>query len=312
MNLAHVHLLLNHFPTIGFAIGLGLFLVALASRNEELKRASLVVFFLMAVVTIATYTSGSAAQAAVAKRPEISQALVRAHEDAAFWSLVFMELTGFIAWLGLWQFRLIKRLAGWNAVAVLILSILTFSVTLRTSLLGSDIRHPEIFSEQQAASTGETAVPDVARSIGDFVNAHAYAWPTLETLHFVGLSLLFTVVLIVDLRLLGMAKKFSFAALYQLLPVGMLGFGLNLVTGMMFFITTPEQYVKNVAFHWKIALVMLAGINALYFMLVDEPWMVGPGDDAPATAKFAAASAIILWVGVLFFGHMLPFLGNSF
>ena len=72
------------------------------------------------------------------------------------------------------------------------------------------------------------------------------------------------------------------------------------------------MHCTNIAFHWKIALVMLAGINALYFMLVDEPWLVGSGDDAPASAKFVAASGILLWVGVLFFGHMLPFIGNSF
>ena len=113
-------------------------------------------------------------------------------------------------------------------------------------------------------------------------------------------------------RLLGMAKKFSFAAVYQLLPMGILGFGINLATGMMFFVASPEQYIKNVSFHWKMVFVLLAGINALYFMLVDEPWSVGPGEDAPITAKFVAASAIFLWLGVLFFGHMLPFLGNAF
>jgi len=37
-----------------------------------------------------------------------------------------------------------------------------------------------------------------------------------------------------------------------------------------------------------------------------------PGDEAPFTAKFAAGSAIVLWVGVLYFGSMLPFLGNAF
>jgi hypothetical protein len=312
MNLAHVHLLLNHFPTIGFGIGLGLFVVAIASKNEELKRASLVVFFLMALVTIATYVSGSAAQNMLRNNKDVAPGLVRAHEDAAFWALIFMELTGFIAWLGLWQFHLIKRLATWNTVTVLVLSTLTFAITARTSNLGGDIRHPEILSERQSPTDDGSAVPDVARSLADFVTGHAWAWPTLETLHFVGLCMLFAVVLIVDLRLLGMAKKFSFAGLYQLLPVGMLGFGINLVTGMMFFISTPEQYVKNIAFHWKIALVMLAGINALYFMLVDEAWLVGSGDDAPASAKFVAASGILLWVGVLFFGHMLPFIGNSF
>ena len=310
MNLAHIHLLLNHFPTVGFAIGLGLLVLAITSKKDELKRASLVVVFLVALITIPTYLSGNAAQSALQERTDLSQAAIRAHEGAAFWGYLFMEITGFIAWLGLWYFRIVKRVANWNVAAVFVLGVLTFSVITRAANLGGEIRHPEI---QSAGALADNAnVPDIARSIGLFVNGHSWVWPTCETLHFIGLSLLFTVVLIVDLRLLGMAKKFSFAALYQLLPLGILGFSMNLVTGMLFFIASPEQYVKNVSFHWKILFVMLAGINALYFMLVEEPWAIGPGDDAPAFAKFAAASAIFLWVGVLFFGHMLPFLGNSF
>ena len=35
MNLAHIHLLLNHFPTIGTIIGIGLFLVGLAAKNRR-------------------------------------------------------------------------------------------------------------------------------------------------------------------------------------------------------------------------------------------------------------------------------------
>src|SRR5262249_16276971 len=133
-----------------------------------------------------------------------------------------------------------------------------------------------------------------------------------ETLHFVGLSILFTVVLLVDLRILGVARKLPYAALYQMLPLGMLGFGINLVTGMFFFIGAPEQYTKNPVFYWKIVFVVLGAIHILYFMLLDQAWNVGEGDEAPFTAKLVAGSAIFLWVGVLFFGHMLPFLGNAF
>jgi hypothetical protein len=92
----------------------------------------------------------------------------------------------------------------------------------------------------------------------------------------------------------------------------MLGFAMNLVTGMTFFVATPEQYTQNVAFYWKIIFVVLGAFNVLYFMLLDEPWTVGAGDDAPMTSKVVAASAIVVWIAVLFFGHMLPFLGNAF
>ena len=62
MNPAHLHLVLNHFPMIGLAVGLGLLAVAIAVKKDELKRASLVVLFLAALITIATYLTGNAAQ----------------------------------------------------------------------------------------------------------------------------------------------------------------------------------------------------------------------------------------------------------
>jgi len=65
MNPAHLHLVLNHFPTIGFAVGLGLLAVAIALKKDELKRASLVVLFLAALITIATYLTGNAAHASL-------------------------------------------------------------------------------------------------------------------------------------------------------------------------------------------------------------------------------------------------------
>ncbi len=97
-----------------------------------------------------------------------------------------------------------------------------------------------------------------------------------------------------------------------MLPLGILGFAINSMTGMLFFIATPGQYTQNVAFFWKIVLVMLAGVNLLYLTMFDEPWALGPGDDAPLTSKVIAASAIFLWIGVIYCGRMLPFIGNSF
>jgi len=152
----------------------------------------------------------------------------------------------------------------------------------------------------------------IARSIGLYVTGRTWVWPTCETLHFVGLCMLFTVVVIVDLRMLGMIRSVPYSAVYQLLPIGMLGFAINLVTGILFFLGVPSQYVHNPVFYWKMVFVVLGGFNILYFMLVDEAWSVGPGEDAPFSAKIAAASAIFIWAAVLFCGHMLPFIGNSF
>ena len=131
-------------------------------------------------------------------------------------------------------------------------------------------------------------------------------------MHFIGLTLLIGVVLLIDLRMLGVMRNVSFPALHRLLPWAILGFGINTVTGMMFFVASPDQYAHNIAFVWKLALIMLAGANALYFTLFDEAWALESGDEAPVSAKAAAVSAIVLWVGVLYFGSMLPFIGNAF
>ena len=56
----------------------------------------------------------------------------------------------------------------------------------------------------------------------------------------------------------------------------------------------------------------LAGLNVLYLTLFDEVWTLGPGDNAPTSAKLVAASQVCLWVGVIYFGRMLPYIGNAF
>jgi hypothetical protein len=329
LNLAHVHLLLNHLPTIGFGIALGLFVVAVIGKNDSLKKTGLVLFFLVAVMAIPTYMTGSAAERILcpeAKCPEgISLRMIHAHEDWALLAFVVMEITGFFAWLALWQLRRKMVVALWNWTVVLLLSLIAFGLMAQAASEGGEIRHIEIRGAGDSApapaqATGpdgaQATAPDgIARAIGAMVAGNTglgWIWPACETIHFVGLCMLFLVVLLVDLRILGIAKGLSFAALFQLLPLGMLGFVLNLGTGLLFFLAAPGQYVNNVEFHRKVIFIVLAGINVLYFMLVDDAWKVGPEDEAPLRAKVVAASAIFLWVGILYYGHMLPFLGNSF
>jgi hypothetical protein len=308
MDLAHIHLLLNHFPTIGTIIGGGLFLLSLITKSDDLKRASLVVLLGIALISIPTYMSGNGAADAIKSLPGVSKSLIETHEGTALVAIFFMLATGAFAWLGLWQFRRLARIPSWNLAVILVLTLVSFGLMARASNLGGEIRHAEIRAGQ------ETVTPEgaLARTVGSFVTETPWMWPTCETLHFVGLSLLCGVVFLVDLRILGVMKGVSFASLHRLLPWAALGFGVNIGTGMLFFVGIPGQYIHNAAFYWKIGLAMLAGANALYFTLFDEPWSLGPKEEAPLRAKIAAVSAMVLWVAVMYCGSMLPFLGNSF
>src|ERR1041384_5514325 len=127
LNFAHVHLLLNHLPTIGFGVAFGLYLAAYFGKNHPLKKPSLVLLFLIAVLAIPTYMSGNAAERALCpehKCPEgVSVNTIQAHEDAALFAFLLMETTGFFAWLALWQLRKKPQIASWNWNVVLVLSI---------------------------------------------------------------------------------------------------------------------------------------------------------------------------------------------
>jgi len=57
--------------------------------------------------------------------------------------------------------------------------------------------------------------------------------------------------------------------------------------------------------------VLTASANTLYFVF-DEGWTTSPGTDVRLVTKVVAASALVLWVGVMYWGSMLPFIGNSF
>ena len=312
MNLAHLHLLLNHFPTIGMLVGLGVFVMAIAGKSDDLKRASLVIFFGIALLSIPTFATGTAAQLALAHTPGVSKAAIETHETAAFIALGFMELTGAVAWLGLWQYRRVSRLPRGTLAAVLVTGLATFGLMSRAANVGGDIRHPEIRAGTDAVETAPTK-PPLARVIGDAMANLKWGWPASETVHFIGLCLLFGVVLVVDLRMLGFMQNIPFSTLHRLLPWGVLGFGINVVTGILFFIgAPPDFYVNNSAFIWKLALILVAGANALYFTVFEQAWILGAGDTPPVAAKVAAASGILIWTGVIFCGQMLPFFGHSF
>jgi hypothetical protein len=142
-----------------------------------------------------------------------------------------------------------------------------------------------------------------------------WLWPLCETLHFIGMAMLIGIVGLLDLRMLGFIKGLPLRPLQRLLPWGVAGFAINLITGVVFFTGDPFQYIDNNVFWLKVAFIVLAGVNVLLFYAtglsrrVDE---VGAGEDVPGAARAVAAASLLLWFGVMYWGRMLPFLGGAF
>jgi len=304
MNLAHVHLLLNHVPTIGFGFGIGLLVASLVRDSADLRRASYVVFFVVALVAIPTYLSGNAADFVLRTQQELLQDVVTAHQNAAMLALIPMEIVGLVSWLALWQAR------RWHQPAVLALSIVTFVLMARAANIGGQIRHPEIVAAGAAASA--PSWPSPAAMGAAFVLDHPWVWPICEVFHFVGLCLLFGVTLLVNLRLAGFISGFPLADLNRLLPWAVAGLGINIVTGMLFFLAAPEQYTQNSAFTWKMGLVLLGGLSLLYPTMFDEePDSAFDILHAAMTRRLIGVCSLVIWIAVIFFGRFLPYLGTE-
>jgi hypothetical protein len=233
------------------------------------------------------------------------------------------EFAGFVAWVALWQSRRRSRPARGLVPAVVLLSVVALALMARAATIGGEIRHPEIragFSEDGAAGEvrGNEAEADgrqqfMTTRISDVMVNSPWAWPAAEAVHFLGLSLSLGVLLAVNLRILGAMKKVAFADVHRLLPWGMLGFGANLITGMLFFIGQPGQYVGNAPFAWKVVFLMVAGVNFLYLTVFKKAWTAGdPGFDISLADRAMAVVSLFAWLAALYAGRMLPFIGHAF
>ena len=109
-------------------------------------------------------------------------------------------------------------------------------------------------------------------------------------------------------------KRVPVRAARDLMPLAIFGFVLNLTTGTTFFIGAPHQYVHNAAWWAKVCLLVLSGLNAVVFETTVGARTInlGAGDDTPAAAKVIGAMSLVSWLGVLYSGRMLPFIGNAF
>jgi hypothetical protein len=142
---------------------------------------------------------------------------------------------------------------------------------------------------------------------------HNWSTVVLEIIHFFGLCLLLGALLIIDLRMIGWFKSISVKAIHSLLPVVFIGFGLNLVSGVLFVFYDPARYLINISFQIKMVLVFLGGLNALFYY-----WKIHPNigqwsqdDSFPAFAKLVAAASLLLWYGVLTCGRFIPYVGTG-
>jgi hypothetical protein len=146
-------------------------------------------------------------------------------------------------------------------------------------------------------------------ALNNYIMSEAWLWPTLEIFHFFGLCLLLGSVIIFDLRALGVARAVPLIRVETFMISAVFGFVINLITGILFIIGDPDRYLPNIAFRIKMILIVIAGLNVVYYM-----WRLRPqvqqgleGKDLSGGARYVAALSLILWTCVIVFGRIIPY-----
>lgn len=144
MNWAHTHLLVNHIPILG-----GVFAVLLLAwgwiRGEpSVVRLSLFLFVVLAGAAIAVHATGERAVEVAERLPDVTRALIDAHESAAGKATTVYFVAGLAALAGLIAFRRRPSLPAWYVALMFLLGAANAVMIVRAGLLGGEIRHTEV------------------------------------------------------------------------------------------------------------------------------------------------------------------------
>jgi hypothetical protein len=143
------------------------------------------------------------------------------------------------------------------------------------------------------------------------IRESAWGYPIIETAHVASIVAFAGLVIMMDLRLVGLA--FTHAPLTQiqrrLFPWQMAGFVPSMVTGLLLCCIDPLRYYGNVFFWVKLGMLVLAGINALAFHRTTYRSAVRWDEDpqVPGTVRLAGAVSLLLWSAIIISGRLIAF-----
>lgn len=134
------------------------------------------------------------------------------------------------------------------------------------------------------------------------IRASPWAYPALEALHIVGLATLFGSLLLLELRMFGAGRGLPPVPLARLSSrTALAGFLTAAASGSLMWSSDAAALSANPAFLAKLALITLAGMNAVLFQLRDS------AERTDAVARMQAGASLVLWAAAIFAGRLIAY-----
>ena len=146
--------------------------------------------------------------------------------------------------------------------------------------------------------------------LATWLRSSAWGYPAVETLHILGLALLFGAAVAFDLRLLGVASLLPVDGVARfLLPLARIGFGVAVVSGLVLFMMQARTFAVMPLFFVKMALVAIAVANTMIFHrgIFRSVGGWSHGSRTPHRARVAAVVSLVCWTLALVCGRFLAY-----
>ena len=154
-----------------------------------------------------------------------------------------------------------------------------------------------------------------ASGLATTIRNSLFLFPLIESVHVIGLTMVFGTIVIIDLRLLGIAstrRRFT-AIASDVFKWTWMAFAVTVTTGALMFMTNASTYYHSAYFRAKMALLALSGLNMLVFELTARrsihAW--DRNASAPASGRAVAVLSLVIWIGVIVLGRWIGFTTSS-
>ena len=147
-------------------------------------------------------------------------------------------------------------------------------------------------------------------AVAEAIRTSVWMYPALECAHYIGIAFLVGGIMLIDLRLLGLAKALPIRSMIGLLPWVWGGFLINVASGALIFIYGATNFGTNSSFWLKMIFMVLAGINALIFTVAaarsGSEWL--ETGSVPVFVKTVATASLVLWLCVVTTGRWMAYI----
>ena len=153
-----------------------------------------------------------------------------------------------------------------------------------------------------------------ASGLGQAMRQWLWLYPAVETVHIVGIGLLFGSIAVLDLRLLGLSRSIPVRRLARhVLPWTAAAFILIVPSGFLMFTAHATEFIQSPVFVLKMGLILAAGLNAALFHAIVFPSVEAWDSEEmrklapPPSVRISAAASLLVWVCVIACGRLLAY-----